>query len=146
MRSTLFGDRFQAAQQVMAGVADAAAQVALTAQVARAIYESESSELGLMRGASAFSPSLRKIEAEFESVRYDMQSERIKLLFAQSKAKAGLDATKARRIMWMYTSRDVYRMLVTDGGWSPEEYQAWLTVALVDALVRADLRRSAVKG
>ncbi len=145
MRSTLFGDRFQAAQQVMEGVADAATQVALTAQVARAIYENESSELGLMRGASAFSPSLRKIEAEFESMRFDMQSERIRLLFAQSKAKAGLDPTKARRIMWMYTSRDVYRMLVTDGGWSPEEYQVWLTVALVDALVRADLRRSALK-
>ena len=40
--------------------------IALTAHVARAIYEGENSELGLLRGASAFSPALRKLEPEFE--------------------------------------------------------------------------------
>lgn len=146
MRSALFGDRFQLALQVMEGVADAAMQVALTAHVSRAIYESESAELGLIRGASAFSPTLRKIEAEFESMRFAMQEVRVKLLFEQSKAKSGLDLAKARRLMWMLTSRDVYRMLVVDGNWTPDEYQAWLSAALVDALVKPDAKRAASKG
>lgn len=146
MRETLFGDRFLSAQRVLEGVSDSAAQVALTAHVARAIYESESAELGLIRGISSFSPTLRKIETEFERMRYAMQEERIKALFAQSKARAGLDITKARRIMWMYTSRDIYRMLVSDGGWSADEYQAWLSDALLDALVSVEARGSALEG
>jgi hypothetical protein len=69
--------------------------------VARAIYESESSELGLMRGASAFSPSLRKLEQEFEQIRFEMQEERLKLLFAQSQSKRGLNFADARRLLWI---------------------------------------------
>jgi len=37
----------------------------------------------------------------------------------------------AGRIVWMYTSRDVYRMLVHDGGWAPDRYQQWLSRTLV---------------
>ncbi|MEQ1613246.1 MAG: TetR/AcrR family transcriptional regulator, partial [Hyphomicrobiaceae bacterium] len=94
-----------------------------------------SQELGLIRGTSAFSPALRKIEAEFEGIRYQMQEERIRALFAQARARCGLDPEQARRILWMYTSRDVYRMLVQDGGWSAQRYQEWLSRTLVEALV-----------
>ncbi|MFG3756626.1 hypothetical protein, partial [Klebsiella pneumoniae] len=95
-------------------------------RVARAVYDGERSELGVLRGASAFAPELRKLEAEFENTRFEMQKARIALLFAQSMARKELDVATARRIMWMYTSRDVYRMLVLDGGWSADAYEAWL--------------------
>ena len=65
-----------------------------------------------------------------------MQRERVERLFAQRRQRAGLTIEDARRILWMYTSRDVYRMLVQVGGWPPEKYQAWLSSALVEALVR----------
>lgn len=135
MREALFGDRFRAAQAIMDGMTDAKQLIALTANVARAIYESESQELGLIRGASAFSPALRKIEAEFEGIRYQMQEERIRALFSQGNARRGLNAEQARRLLWMYTSRDVYRMLVQDGGWSAQRYQEWLARTLVEALM-----------
>ncbi len=35
----------------------------------------------------------------------------------------------------MYTSRDVYRMLVTEGGWTPSAYESWLADTLRQALV-----------
>jgi hypothetical protein len=35
----------------------------------------------------------------------------------------------------MYTSRDVYRMLVHAGGWTPDRYESWLSETLVSALV-----------
>ena len=88
-----------------------------------------------MRGASAFSPALRKLEQEFEETRLEMQGERVKLLFAQSKQKPGLGFDEARRYFWMYTSRDVYRMLVHESGWTPDRYQKWLSNTLVNALV-----------
>ena len=135
MRAALFGARFQAVQSMLHGVTDPVQLIARSAQIARAIYEAESVELGLMRGSSAFSPALRKLEQEFEKVRFDMQEERVRRLFAERRAKEGLTLDDARRILWMYTSRDVYRMLVREGGWSPGRYEEWLSQTLLAALV-----------
>lgn len=136
IKSALFGQRFQMAIARLEGETDPVRLIALTANVARAIYEAESSELGLIRGVSAFSPALSNLEREFENLRYQMQKERVELLFAQSKQRKGLTLDEARRIMWMYTSRDVYRLLVQEGGWKPDRYQKWLSITLVNALVK----------
>jgi AcrR family transcriptional regulator len=135
MSESLFGQRFQAVRSAMEGVTDAATLIGLSASVARAIYEGESSELGLLRGAASFSPALRKVEAQLETVRYEMQHDRIDRLFAQGKSRAGLDVEQARRILWTLTSREVYRLLVGEGGWTADAYQDWLSRTLVEALV-----------
>jgi AcrR family transcriptional regulator len=140
MSAAIFGQRFQVARTKLEEVTDPVKLIALTAHVARAIYEGESSELGLMRGAAAFSPTLRKLEQEFEKIRFEMQEERMRLLFAQSKQAKGLEFDEARRVLWMYTSRDVYRMLVHESGWTPDRYQKWLSDTLVKALVSAPPR------
>ncbi|HJS06217.1 MAG TPA: helix-turn-helix domain-containing protein [Pirellulales bacterium] len=138
MSRAIFGERFRSATEQLKGVHDPVKLIGLTAQVARAIYEGESTELGLLRGASAFSPALRKLEQEFERLRFEMQEERVRLLFEQAKQKQGLPFDEARRLLWMYTSREVYRMLVQEGGWTPDRYQRWLADTLVATLVDAD--------
>lgn len=138
IQKAMFGTRTQSAQAVLSSVADPVRMIELTGQIARAIYEGESAELGLLRGASGFSPSLRKLEQELDNMRYDMQEDRLRRLFRERKAKKGLAFEDARRLMWMYTSRDIYRMLVLEGGWSPDRYQAWLSDVLVGALVEPD--------
>jgi AcrR family transcriptional regulator len=135
MERSLFGPQFQEAQNLLTGVTDPVALIELTSRVSRAIYESESSDLGLLRRASGFSPALRKMEEEFEDLRYEKQLARLELLFASGKARSGLSLDEARRILWMYTSRDVYRMLVNEGGWTADRYQEWLSRTLVEALV-----------
>lgn len=135
LSAALFGPRFETARAKLEGVTDPVRLIALTAHVARAVYEGESTELGLVRGAAAFSPALRKLEQEFEKIRFEMQEERVKLLFAQSKEKQGLGLDEARRILWMYTSRDVYRMLVHESGWTADRYQEWLSDTLLTSLV-----------
>jgi hypothetical protein len=57
------------------------------------------------------------------------------MLFAESQQRKGLTFDEARRVLWMYTSRDVYRMLVHEGGWTPDRYQEWLCDTLMEALV-----------
>ena len=135
MQTALFGPRFQTARAKLDGVTDPVTLIALSAEVARAIYESESAELGLIRGSSAFSPALRKLEQEFEAIRFEMQQERVRLLFAHGKHHRELTLEEARRILWMFTSRDLYRMLVHAGGWTPNQYQHWLSDAILSALV-----------
>jgi AcrR family transcriptional regulator len=141
LRTTMFGPRYQEAQAHLAGETDAARLIELTAAVARSIYEGEREALGLLQRASAFSPALRKMEQELEDMRFEMQEERVSLLFAQSKARKGLTFERARQLLWMYTSRDIYRMLVHESGWTPGEYQAWLADALCSALVEPPRQR-----
>ena len=138
MRATLFGDRFRAAQLHLNDETDAVKLIEKTAEVACAIYESEQLDLGLMRGSSAFSPELRAIENEFEDLRLEMQSERIQLLFDQNKAKVGLDQEGAKRLLWMYTGRDIFRMLVIESGWTPERYRRWLANILRTELTNCE--------
>jgi AcrR family transcriptional regulator len=142
MKRSLLGREFQAAQAVLQGVTDPVRLIELTSQVSRAIYQAESSELGLVRHASGFSPALRRIEKDFERLRLSLQAERVRLLFAAGKAREGLTLEEARRILWMYTSRDIYRMLVHEGGWTADRYQQWLSQRLVESLIAPTARRS----
>lgn len=135
MSRTLFGQPFQRAMVRLQDVTDPERLIELTAKVARAVYEEESAQLGLMRGASAFSAALRQLESEFEAMRFMMQRERVERLFARHRQRKGLTLDEARRILWMYTSRDVYRLLVQEGGWTPARYEEWLAETLVSALV-----------
>ncbi len=97
--------------------------IALTAHVARAVYEGESNDLGLLRTVSGFSPAFRKIDEALERTRYRMQKECLRRLFDASRARKGIGFDEARPILWMYTSREIYRMLVIEGGWTPDRYQ-----------------------
>lgn len=134
MHDAIFGPRFRQAQEKLVGVTDPVRQVALTAHVARAIYEGESAELSLLMKASAFSPELRRTQQGFETLRREMQHERIDALFKSGRARRGLDRETAAQLMWMYTSRDPYHKLVHECGWSPDKFQDWLERTLLESL------------
>lgn len=134
IHDAIFGPRFRAAQERLVGVTDPVRRIALTAHVARAIYEGESAELSLLMKASAFSPELRKSQKAFETLRRDMQRERIDALFKAGRARKGLDKDTASSILWMFTGRDVYHKLVHESGWSPDQFQNWLEQTLLESL------------
>jgi AcrR family transcriptional regulator len=144
MERALFGIGFQSAQAVLAGVSDPVQLIALTSHIARAVYEGESGDLGLLRTSSGFSPALRKMEQEFETLRFTMQEPRLRALFDAGLNRKDLSFEEARSILWMYTSRDIYRMLVEVGGWTPDRYQTWLSQTLLDALVETGAVASTV--
>jgi len=135
MEKAIFSAHYLAATDKLDETADPIALLRLTANIARTIYENEAREIGLLRGASMFSPELRKLELEFENARFELQRKRVELLNERSALPSGMSVASARRIMWMYTSREVYRMLVVEGGWSPDEFEAWLAETLVSALL-----------
>ncbi len=134
MHDAIFGPRFQQAQRQLDGVQDPVRRVALSAHVARAIYEGESAELSVLMKSSAFSPELRKTQQSFETLRRTMQRERIDALFAAGRARAGLDRERAAALLWMYTGRELYQKLVRESGWTPDDYQAWLEQTLRETL------------
>ena len=137
MHEAIFGPRFQDAQKKLVGVVDPVEQIALTAHVARAIYEGESADLSLLMKASAFSPELRKTQQAFETLRRELQRGRIDALFKAGRAKPGMDKDTASSILWMFTGRDVYHKLVHESGWSPDKFQDWLEQTLLATLTDA---------
>jgi len=61
--------------------------------------EGESAELSLLMKSSAFSPELRKTQQSFETLRRDMQRERIDALFAARRARMGLTKETAATLL-----------------------------------------------
>jgi AcrR family transcriptional regulator len=106
----------------------------ITASISRVILDTERNEIGLMRGLSVLSPELGAVEAELEAVRFTLQAERAKRLVELVPAARRLGLNRVRDILWMYTGRDVYRMLVLERGWSSDEYESWLAETLISAL------------
>jgi hypothetical protein len=40
--------------------------------------------------------------------------------------RSGLNRDDARAILWTLTSREIFRMLVRERGWTGDQYEAWL--------------------
>jgi AcrR family transcriptional regulator len=76
IEASLFNDRYQSLVAGLRGVVEPTAMLRMTAAIARAIYDGERAQLGLVRGASAFSSELRDSEQQFEQIRYDAQRDR----------------------------------------------------------------------
>jgi AcrR family transcriptional regulator len=55
-------------------------------------------------------------------------------LAAAGGLRAGLSPDRARDIVWAMISPEMYELLVTDRGWTSEEYERWLARSLADAL------------
>ncbi|MGL6182618.1 MAG: TetR/AcrR family transcriptional regulator [Aestuariivirga sp.] len=135
MQAAMFGPHTREALASIETEADPVRRIAATAKVARAIYEGETRELGPLCGFSQRSAGLRTLDAEFDTMRMEMQAPRIAALFAAGRARPDLTEAEAARIMWTLTARPVWLMLTVDGGWTPTAYEAWLGRTLHEALV-----------
>ena len=115
----------------------------LAAGVARQIRGAQSATFDLLRGAGVVAPELAKLEQQRERLRYDGEKSMITSLRDSRQLRPGLSFQTARDIFWMLTGGDVYRMLVSERGWSPPKYQDWLADTLVVSLL-APKRRSRI--
>jgi AcrR family transcriptional regulator len=131
IQGTFFGENYASVARRTEETDDPYELLRISASISRVIFDTEKKEIGLMRGTSAFSPELKRIEAEFERIRFELQEKRARLLVEQFATARKLGLTRVRDIMWMYTGRDIYRMLVLERAWSSDEYEEWLATSLI---------------
>lgn len=110
------------------------ARLAITAKISRQLYDAERFQVDIFRGVSVLGPEFKELEQERENRRYGRQEETVKRLFKEKALKAQLTLKKARDILWVFTGRDIYRMLVIEQNWTSDEYENWLTNALINQL------------
>ncbi len=113
--------------------------LALSAKIARQLYDAERAQMDLFRGASLLAPEFKELEKEREQRRYKRQEESVKRIVKEGALLKELSLSKARDILWAFTGRDMYRLFVIEQGWTSDEYETWLDQVLVKMLVEPDL-------
>jgi AcrR family transcriptional regulator len=106
------------------------------ARIARHIFESQSETIDLLQGVSLVTPELADLIKERECRRYESQRATVDLISQKGWLQPGIDADKARDILWTFTSRELYGMLVRQRGWPPQQYEDWLGNVLVSELLK----------
>lgn len=133
-QSMLESDYEKVVQQAL-GTTDPERRLRLSARVARQIRRAQSAAFDLMRGAGVVAPELAKLGRQRERLRYDKEEGTINFLRESGRLRPGLTHKAARDLFWMLTGGDVYRMLVTERRWSPQQYEDWLADTLVSSLL-----------
>lgn len=139
MDEALPTDQFEALVKEAMQEKSAERHLALSAKIARCMYDAERAQMEIFQGAAILSPEFKELEKERELRRYMRQEESIKMIEKAGALLKGLNVSKARDILWAFTGRDIYRMFVIEQGWTSEEYEKWLSQLLVKTLIKIDL-------
>ncbi|MEU4690581.1 helix-turn-helix domain-containing protein [Actinoplanes sp. NPDC023714] len=111
-------------------------KVARYAHAARLIGERVGPLLAtLLAGARGGDPDLIRFRETTNRERMAGAGAIVNHLAGSGGLRAGLDPGKASDVVWTLISPEVFDLLVSDRGWSPEDYERWLARALTDALV-----------
>jgi AcrR family transcriptional regulator len=132
---SMFGSDYEQIVEYAQSATDSETRLRRATAVARQIRSAQSAAFELMRGAGVVAPELAKLERQRERLRYDRVETVITSLRNSGKLRPGLNHEKARDIFWMLTGGDVYRMLVSERRWTPEQYESWLADSLVKLLL-----------
>lgn len=107
----------------------------ITASLARQLYDAEKAQLSFLQGASILDPVFKELEIERERRRHQRQKVTVEAMAKEKAFTDNLSPSKIRDILWAFTGRDLYRMLVVERGWSSNEYEKWLTELLIQVLI-----------
>ncbi len=135
MDEVLPQDKFEALVEKSKEAASPKERLLYSAMIARQIYDAERTQMEVFRGATVLAPEFKELEKEKEMRRYARQAITIKAMAKEKSLSKNLSVNQARDILWAFTGRDMYRMLVIEQGWTPEEYEKWLAQILSTTLM-----------
>jgi AcrR family transcriptional regulator len=125
------GERLKAALSIT----DPAKLLAEVAAVFRGANERAFELFEIMRKAAVVDPSIEERRRTGAEDRRGDQVPIARHLKRHGALRSGLSERQAVDILWLYSSADIYRLLVRDCRWPPERYEAWLAQTLTDALL-----------
>lgn len=135
MDEALPSDQFDALVEMSIQEKAPEIRLSISAKIARQMYDAEKVQMNLFRGAVVLAPEFKELEKEREMRRYSRQEVTIKAMVRGKSLAKRLSEAKARDILWAFTGRDMYRMLVVEQGWASEEYEKWLAQLLINNLM-----------
>jgi len=128
-------DQFEALVEKSKKATSPEERLLYSARIARQMYDAERDQMEVFRGASVLSPEFKELEKERERRRHERQEVTINAMAEERSLAKGMSMNRARDILWLFTGRDIYRMLVIEQGWTSEEYEKWLADLLANTLI-----------
>lgn len=110
-------------------------KVARYAALARRLGERLGPLLAVLLHARGADPDLEKFARTIADERLAGTDAFVGLLAEAAALKPGLDPTRARDLLWALISPEMYHLLVHERGWTPEQYERWLTTAITRDLL-----------
>jgi AcrR family transcriptional regulator len=89
----------------------------------------------LLRAAAVTDPQMAGLRAEIDASRLHRMTSNARHLHQAGHLRAGLTAERAGEIMWVYSSPELYELLVNCRGWPPDQYGAFIAEAMNAALL-----------
>lgn len=111
-------------------------QLRLAARVMRAILEREADILDLLWQAGGSDPDLAAAWRQSHEQRLSRLREVLNMIEQKAALKPALSIDAAIDTLWVLGSPEVYRLLVRERGWNPQQYEDWLADTAVTLLLR----------
>lgn len=108
----------------------------LAARVMRSIQEREGDILDLLWQAGGGDPDLAAVWRQSHQQRLSRLGEVVGALAQMQALKPGLTIEMARDTLWTLGSPEVYRLLVSERGWTPQQFEDWLADTAITLLLR----------
>jgi len=89
---------------------------------------------GVMRAAAKTEPDIDEMLHRMLMERAENMKFLLNALLVNGPLQEGLSIDEAAETVWALSSAEVYTLLVTDRGWSTEQYTRWLANALYKLL------------
>ena len=89
----------------------------------------------LLSTAAEADPAMAQLRADFAAARLARMTHVAQILASKTQLRPGLSVEEAAEIMWVYSSPELYGLLVLTRGWRPERYSKFVGESLVDALL-----------
>lgn len=114
---------------------DPARRLRLFAANARHIHERTTDIFEIVRGAATADPEIAALRQRLTAARLQDNREVAETLARNEILGQGVTIERATDLLWALGSADLYRMLVVERGWPPEQYEQWLAASLIDSLL-----------
>ena len=108
----------------------------LLARNSRQVKGRASAVLEVIRTAAPSDPEIGGLWQNMQKQFHGNQRLFVEQLQRIGGLRPDLDMDRATDIVWTLNHPDVYRLLVIDREWSPEDYESWLADALASQLLR----------
>lgn len=110
----------------MADEQDPERRLRLNARNSRVVKERAGGMLRVISDAAQVDPDARDLWHLIQTEFHDNQATVVRMLHDQGTLRPGLEVDRAADILWTLNHPDLWRLLVTDRGWTSEAYETWV--------------------
>jgi AcrR family transcriptional regulator len=121
--------------QVMLSEPDPRQQLTLHATNVRHIHERSADVAEIVRGAASADPEIASMLRQLAVGRLRDARMVAESLGEKHALASDVSVDRAADLLWALCSHDLYRMLVVEQHWPPEDYEHWLALSLIHSVL-----------